>query len=94
MMLGFSTASWMRFFALGFVVGVFLSFVPYQPMAFLGRIDAVAAFFGMILVSIYMRSYEQWAWRRMLVRIRRWRNSVAGAYALDDDRARRPLLSP
>jgi len=94
MMLGFSTASWMRFFALGFVVCIFLSFVPYQPMAFLGRIDAGAAFFGMILVSFYIRSYEQWACRRMLVRIRRWRNSVAGAYGLDDDRAHRPLLSP
>jgi hypothetical protein len=94
MMLGFSTGQLDALLCPRIRRGVFLSFVPYQPMAFLGRIDAVAAFFGMILVSIYMRSYEQWAWRRMLVRIRRWRNSVAGAYALDDDRARRPLLSP
>ena len=99
-MLGFPTISWMRFFALGFAAGVFLSFVPYVPMAVLGRIDAVAAFLGMILVSIYMRSYEPLAWRRLLVRTRQWRHSLTGDSSpddegsLDDERTQRSLLSP
>src|SRR5438477_8281238 len=99
-MLGLPTISWMRFFAFGFAAGVFLSFVPYLPMAVLGRIDAVAAFLGMILVSIYMRSYEPFVWRRLLARIRQWHHWITGDISPDDERSphdertQRPLLSP
>jgi hypothetical protein len=94
MMLGFAIISWMRFFALGLVSGGLLGLVPYEPMALLGRVAAIAALFGLVLVTIYMRSYEPWAWRRLVVRTRRWRALVTGAVLPRQGREQRPLVSP
>jgi hypothetical protein len=94
MMLGFAINSWMRFFVLGLLAGGLLGIVSYEPIAILGRFAAVAAFFGLILTAIYMRSYAPWAWRRLMVRARRWSSVVTGAVPLHGERTQRPLLSP
>ena len=57
-MLGLTLTSWMRFFAFGLIAGVLLSFVRYEPISILGRVDTIAAFCGLVLVTIYMRSYK------------------------------------
>jgi len=64
-MLGLGITSWMRFFLFGFLAGVALSLVPYMPIALLGKIDAIAAFLGLILTTIYAHSYEPEVWRRL-----------------------------
>jgi hypothetical protein len=64
-MLGIAITSWMRFFAFGLIAGAALSLVPYVPIAILGKIDAGAAFLGLVLTLIYARSYEPEVWRRL-----------------------------
>ena len=93
MMLGFAIANWIRFFALGLVAGALLGIVSYEPIAVLGRFAAIASFLGLILTVIYMRSYKPWAWRRLVVRARRWRTLITGGVSLDEQEER-PLLSP
>src|SRR3954468_23443763 len=86
-MLGFAITSWMRFFAFGLVAGLMLSFVSFDPIAFLGKIDAVAAFLGLVLTTMYARSYEPVVWRRLVTRAHR----VKSVSSLSADRDHRPL---
>jgi hypothetical protein len=78
-MLGFQITSWIRFFVFGLLAGAFLSFVEFQPIALLGRIDAVASLLGLVSTVLYARSYEQRAWRRFVIRTRRWRGVLGSA---------------
>jgi len=81
-MLGIQTTSWIRFFVFGLLAGAVLSFVQFQPIALLGRIDAVAALLGLVSTVLYARSFEQRAWRRFTIRSRRWRGVLASAVAV------------
>ena len=100
-MLGLTLTSWMRFFAFGLIAGVLLSFVRYEPISILGRVDTIAAFCGLVLVTIYMRSYKPWTWRRLIVRIRRLivrmrphRRPIPDSMSMRVGTDRGPLLSP
>jgi len=72
-MLGLPLIEWMRFFACSFVAGFLLFLIPYGPMSIVAIFEMVAAAAGLLVVAIYTKSYEPWAWRRLLVRARRFR---------------------
>jgi len=97
-MLGFAITSWIRFFFFGLLAGAILCFARFPPIAFLGMIDTIAALLGLALTILYARSYEPRAWRRLLVRTRRWRNLAVSLVhkqdPMDHARGRRALLSP
>lgn len=76
-MLGLPLIEWMRFFACAFVAGFLLLLIPYGPMSILAVFEMIAAAAGLLVVATYARSYEPFAWRRVLVRARRLRNGVA-----------------
>src|SRR5262245_40052145 len=92
-MLGFGIFSWFRFFVFGLIAGTILALVHFTPIAVLGTIAAGASLLGLILALTYARSYEPWAWRRTLVRLRQARALVAGTMG-PQGRHQRPLLSP
>lgn len=76
-MLGMPLIEWMRFFACAFVAGFLLFLIPYGPMSILAVFEMTAAAAGLVVVATYARSYEPFAWRRALVRARRWRDGFA-----------------
>ncbi len=76
-MLGLPVIEWARFFACAFGAGVLLFLIPYGPMSIIAVFEMAAAAAGLVLVAIYARCYEPWAWRRLLVRARRLRHAVA-----------------
>ncbi len=76
-MLGVPLIEWMRFFACGFVAGLLLFAIPYGPMSIVAVFEMVAAAAGLLVVAIYARSFEPWAWRRLIVQARRFRRALA-----------------
>ncbi len=76
-MLGVPLIEWMRFFACGFVGGFLLFLIPYGPMSIVAVFEMVAAAAGLLVVAIYARSFEPLAWRRLIVRARRYRRALA-----------------
>ena len=70
-MLGLPITSWIRFYLSAFVAGVLLCFVRFGPMLALGVIEMILGLCGMIVVTIYTRSYLPSEWRRWVARARR-----------------------
>ena len=75
-MLGLPVIAWARFFACAFGAGVLLLLIPYGPMSIIAVLEMAVAAAGLVLVAIYARCYEPWAWRRLRVRARRLRHAV------------------
>jgi len=92
-MLGFAITSWMRFFFFGFLAGVLLCFVRFEPIAFLGKIDTVAAFLGLMLTMIWARSYEPDVWAHIVARGSRLADPFS-LHPAQREGERRPILSP
>jgi hypothetical protein len=90
-MLGLPVIEWVRFFACAFGAGVLLFLIPYGPMSIIAVFEMAAAAAGLVLVAIYARCYEPWAWRRLLVQTRRLRYAVA--HVLRATPSRRVFLS-